>query len=143
MRTNRRRSLLQGGLPRVHRIRKTCLDGHLVAVQSPDGNHAEHPRNDVDFRIDILKASKAVFVSHMSTRDVCPQVEGYVTLISMVVGLEDAFSEDAEHEDDVLEWSKALELPSNLVLAILMHDHYINYVGYDAFKNALLTDAWI
>ncbi|GAN06509.1 beige/BEACH domain-containing protein [Mucor ambiguus] len=111
------------------------------------------PRDDLDFRLEVLKTIKRIFKAHKSTRDIFRKVGGYVSLVSMIVALEGAFEEPERFENqESLETvqSKIIDVIQTIfsVLAESMHDYDVNKkyfltnVGYASLENAItLTGA--
>lgn len=98
------------------------------------------PRSDMVFRTEVLKTIKRIFVAHPSIRDTFRQVGGYVTLVSMIVAMEDTFTEDKQSD---LESKADLMQEIFAVLGESMRDHATNkhffktHVGYAAMENSL------
>ncbi|KAI9493852.1 hypothetical protein BDB00DRAFT_938645 [Zychaea mexicana] len=121
---------------------ETSFSKLIEAVQSI-------PRDDLDFRRQMLLAMNRIFTAHPATRDIFRQSGGYVTLISMIVALEGAFLDPANYcvdatTDQLLNILQAIFH----VLATSMRNNDINkqffksQVGYAALENALeLTGA--
>lgn len=104
------------------------------------------PRDNIDFRIDLLDVFHQMFINHPSTRDLFRQSGGYVTLISMIVSLENTLN-DTSH-DDLFDKRVKLLMTIFSVLASSMRDNDTNkhffhtQVGYSALENSLtLTGA--
>lgn len=111
------------------------------------------PRDDLDFRLEVLHTIKRIFRAHRSTRDIFRKVGGYVSLVSMIVALEGAFEEPERFETH----QSMATVPSKItaviqaifsVLAESMHGYDINKkyfltnVGYGSLENAIaLTGA--
>lgn len=114
------------------------------------------PRDDLDFRLEVLKTIKRIFVSHKLTRDIFRRVGGYVSLVSMIVALEGAFEEPERfltgHNNDLqLVNLKIVEVLQTVfsVLAESMNNHetnkkyFLKNVGYESLENAVsLTGAF-
>ncbi|KAI7902409.1 uncharacterized protein BX663DRAFT_435824, partial [Cokeromyces recurvatus] len=113
------------------------------------------PRNDLEFRLEVLKTIKRIFKAHNSTRDIFRHVGGYVSLVSMIVSLEGAFEKPEQFMNDNI---KNIESVRCSIIAVLqaifsviaesMHDHQANKkyflkgVGYGSLENAItLTGA--
>jgi hypothetical protein len=113
------------------------------------------PRDDLDFRLEVLKTIKRIFKAHQSTRDIFRRVGGYVSLVSMIVALEGAFEEPERffnaHTTNLSSVrSKIIKVIQAIfsVLAESMHNHQVNKkyflknVGYGSLENAItLTGA--
>lgn len=113
------------------------------------------PRDDLDFRLEVLKTINRIFKAHQSTRDIFRRVGGYVSLVSMIVALEGAFekperffSETVINLDSVRIKIVAVLQTIFSVLAQSMHNHDVNKnyfmkdVGYVSLENAItLTGA--
>ncbi|KAG0176918.1 hypothetical protein DFQ29_005470 [Apophysomyces sp. BC1021] len=112
------------------------------------------PREDLDFRLEILKTIKRIFISHPPTRDVFRRVGGFVSLVSMIVALEGAFDDpqsfviSGETDSDVVEKIISVLQMIFAVLAVSMRNHKVNKqcfiedMKYGALENALtLTGA--
>lgn len=112
------------------------------------------PRDDLEFRLEVLKTIKRIFEAHKSTRDIFRKVGGYVSLVSMIVALEGAFEEPERFENH----GSSLETVQGKIVAVIqtifsvlaesMHDHDVNKkyfltnVGYGSLENAItLTGA--
>ncbi|KAL0082182.1 hypothetical protein J3Q64DRAFT_1634350, partial [Phycomyces blakesleeanus] len=107
------------------------------------------PRNDLEFRLEVLKTIQRIFITHPSTRDIFRKVGGYVSLVSMIVSLEGAFSNPVAFsadgkEDGVLENIILVIQKVFVVLVESMRNHEVNKayfandVGYGALENALI-----
>lgn len=113
------------------------------------------PRDDLDFRLEVLKTIKRIFKAHQSTRDIFRRVGGYVSLVSMIVALEGAFDEPQRFFNTHITnlesvRSKITDVIQTIfsVLAESMHNHHVNKkyflkdVGYESLENAItLTGA--
>lgn len=114
------------------------------------------PRDDLDFRLEVLKTIHRIFKAHQSTRDIFRRVGGYVSLVSMIVALEGAFenperffnNETVQDLDTVRHKIVAVLQTIFQVLAQSMHNHEVNKnyfmkdVGYGSLENAItLTGA--
>ncbi|KAI8082152.1 hypothetical protein BDF21DRAFT_338329, partial [Thamnidium elegans] len=113
------------------------------------------PRDDLDFRLEVLKTIYRIFKAHQSTRDIFRRVGGFVSLVSMIVALEGAFEEPERFFNDTIKdvatvRTKIISVLQTIfaVLAQSMHHHYINKnyflkdVGYVSLENAItLTGA--
>ncbi|KAL9550165.1 hypothetical protein PS6_005689 [Mucor atramentarius] len=111
------------------------------------------PRDDLDFRLEVLKTIKRIFKAHKSTRDIFRRVGGYVSLVSMIVALEGAFEEPerfGNHDSLETVQEKLIAVIQTIfaVLAESMHDYDVNKkyfstnVGYGSLENAItLTGA--
>lgn len=113
------------------------------------------PRDDLDFRLEVLKTIKRIFKAHQSTRDIFRRVGGYVSLVSMIVALEGAFEEPERffntHTTNLESVrSKIIAVIQTIfsVLAESMHNHQVNKkyflkdVSYGSLENAItLTGA--
>lgn len=113
------------------------------------------PRDDLDFRLEVLKTIYRIFKAHQSTRDIFRRVGGYVSLVSMIVALEGAFEEPSRFFNDTVHdiptvRNKIVTVLQTIfvVLAQSMHHHDINKnyflkdVGYGSLENAItLTGA--
>ncbi|KAI8380253.1 hypothetical protein BD560DRAFT_324131, partial [Blakeslea trispora] len=112
------------------------------------------PRNDLDFRIEVLKSIQRIFKAHKSTKDIFRRVGGYVSLVSMIVALEGAFVEPerfVEHGHDISDVKQIIVDLIQMIFTVLaasMHQHEVNKkyflknVGYGSLENALaLTGA--
>ncbi|KAI8342553.1 hypothetical protein BC941DRAFT_459196 [Chlamydoabsidia padenii] len=113
------------------------------------------PRTDLLFRLEILKTIKRIFLMYPFTRDVFRLSGGYVSLVSMIVSLENAFTDNSDFgggqtlDPDTLK--QTLTQVLELVLIVLMESmrdndtnqqYFKKVVGYDALGNALeLTGA--
>jgi hypothetical protein len=114
------------------------------------------PRDDLDFRLEVLKTINRIFKAHQSTRDIFRKVGGYVSLVSMIVALEGAFENPKRFFNS--ETVQDLETVRNKIVAVLqtifqvlaqsMHNHEVNKnyfmkdVGYGSLENAItLTGA--
>ncbi|KAI9019575.1 hypothetical protein CLU79DRAFT_704780, partial [Phycomyces nitens] len=107
------------------------------------------PRNDLEFRLEVLKTIQRIFITHPSTRDIFRKVGGYVSLVSMIVSLEGAFSNPEEFSANgdskgVLENIILVIQKVFVVLVESMRNHEVNKayfandVGYTALENALI-----
>ncbi|KAI9353980.1 hypothetical protein BD770DRAFT_325445 [Pilaira anomala] len=113
------------------------------------------PRDDLDFRLEVLKTIYRIFKAHQSTRDIFRRVGGYVSLVSMIVALEGAFEDPSRFFNDTVHdiptvRNKIVTVLQTIfvVLAQSMHHHDINKnyflkdVGYGSLENAItLTGA--
>ncbi|KAI7889529.1 uncharacterized protein EV154DRAFT_423778, partial [Mucor mucedo] len=113
------------------------------------------PRDDLEFRLEVLKTIHRIFKAHQSTRDIFRRVGGYVSLVSMIVALEGAFekperffNETVNDLDSVRVKIVAVLQTIFSVLAQSMHNHEVNKnyfmrdVGYVSLENAItLTGA--
>ncbi|ORX58974.1 hypothetical protein DM01DRAFT_1301754 [Hesseltinella vesiculosa] len=109
------------------------------------------PRTALDCRLAILNSIKRILLSHPSTKEVLRESGGYVTLVSMIVSLENAFTTDVErfapdHDPQLL-----LDLLAKIIDVLMesMRDNKINsmfftrHIGYSALEDALvLTGAF-
>lgn len=113
------------------------------------------PRDDLDFRLEVLKTIHRIFKAHQSTRDIFRRVGGYVSLVSMIVALEGAFEKPERFFNDTMNdlVSVRIKIVAVLqtifsVLAQSMHNHegnknyFMKDVGYVSLENAItLTGA--
>ncbi|KAI8092541.1 uncharacterized protein BX664DRAFT_260002 [Halteromyces radiatus] len=118
------------------------------------------PRTDLAFRLEILKTIKRIFTMYPSTRDVFRLSGGYVGLVSMIVALENAFTDgsdfiklsDQPHQPlDHHKLKQTLSQVLEMILFVLMESmrdndvnrqYFSKEVGYDTLQNALrLTGA--
>ncbi|CEP07883.1 hypothetical protein [Parasitella parasitica] len=112
------------------------------------------PRDDLDFRLQVLKTIKRILKAHSSSRDIFRKVGGYVSLVSMIVALEGAFEKPERFENNC-----SLETVQCRIIAVIqtvfsvlaesMHGHEVNKkyfltnVGYVSLENAItLTGAF-
>ncbi|KAI9471032.1 MAG: hypothetical protein EXX96DRAFT_375724 [Benjaminiella poitrasii] len=109
------------------------------------------PRNDLEFRLEVLNTIKRIFKANGSTRDIFRRIGGYVSLVSMIVSLEGAFEEPERYINDHM---NDVETVCNLITAVIqtiflvlaesMHDHQVNKkyflkdVGYSSLENAVM-----
>ena len=114
------------------------------------------PRDDLDFRLEVLKTIHRIFKAHKTTRDIFRKVGGYVSLVSMIVALEGAFEDPTRffndvHQDVEAVTEKIVHVLKTIfaVLAESMHHHDVNKhyfmkdVGYGSLENAMtLTGAF-
>ncbi|KAF7722919.1 hypothetical protein EC973_002599 [Apophysomyces ossiformis] len=112
------------------------------------------PRNDLDFRLEILRTIKRIFLAHPGTRDIFRRVGGFVSLVSMIVSLEGAFDKPelfiSSEESIEIVLDKIISVLQTIfaVLAVSMRDHKLNKqrfvedIKFGALENALtLTGA--
>ncbi|CAO3599779.1 unnamed protein product [Absidia cylindrospora] len=114
------------------------------------------PRGDLSFRLEILKTIKRIFHAYPFTRDVFRLSGGYVSLVSMIVSLENAFTHtddfDQANDDDTATLDNDATLKRTLmdvlkmILFVLMESmrdndtnrlYFTKVVGYEALGNAL------
>ncbi|ORZ26123.1 hypothetical protein BCR42DRAFT_458128 [Absidia repens] len=117
------------------------------------------PRGDLSFRLEILKTVKRIFHAYPFTRDVFRLSGGYVSLVSMIVSLENAFTQtdefDQEQAGDVdaqtqdnnnATLKRTLMDVLKMILFVLMESmrdndtnrlYFTKVVGYEALGNAL------
>jgi hypothetical protein len=99
------------------------------------------PRDDLDFRIEVLKAIHRIIKSHKATKDMFKEVGGFVTIVSMIVGLEDAF-EQAD-QASLNKMVMVLQMVFTVLVEAMRH-HEVNKtsfkkdVGYGTLENALV-----
>jgi hypothetical protein len=113
------------------------------------------PRDDLEFREEVLKTIRRIFRAHSSTKDIFRRVGGYISIVSMIVALEGAFDEperfmSSEGGDKMAVKSKIIAV-LQMVFAVLgesMRNHQVNKgyfmkdVGYSSLENAItLTGA--
>ncbi|KAI8981098.1 hypothetical protein BDB01DRAFT_724408, partial [Pilobolus umbonatus] len=109
------------------------------------------PRDDLDFRLEVLRAIKRIFAAHKTTKDTFRKVGGYISIVSMIVTLEGSFQDYKRYiHDPVVDTEEAIKnkLIATIkmvfsVLAQSMHNHQVNKlhfrhdVGYESLENAI------
>ncbi|KAI8149643.1 hypothetical protein BJV82DRAFT_504949 [Fennellomyces sp. T-0311] len=100
--------------------------------------------DDLHFRLEILRTMKRIFAAHPSTRDTFRQSGGYVTLISMIVGMEGSFADPQKYYPSAT-IDQLLDLLQEVfhALGASMRNNDMNkqffrtQVGYGALENSV------
>ncbi|KAI8385018.1 uncharacterized protein BYT42DRAFT_492972 [Radiomyces spectabilis] len=109
------------------------------------------PRDDLDFRLEVLKTIKRILKAYPVTRDIFRAVGGYVSLVSMIVALERAFQHPEEfttnhimaHDEIIDKLISVLQIifavfAESLRAHPVNKKYFIHDVGYPTLENALL-----
>lgn len=105
----------------------------------------EISRTDLTFRLEILKTIKRIFYTHSHTRATFRQAGGFITLVSMIVALENAFTNPddfiSDDDDDTNANSNQLKKKFTellkMILLVIMESMRDNESNRQYFKNAI------